>query len=97
METLTLYPVTDPVTRAEALFTSDLSTGEPLDPPTVERVIRQSLTAHGGIHGCAAEMAAAYGDHPETAATRMRWALSIADIAESARVDCWPSPAGNGP
>ena len=29
-----------------------------------------------GVRGCAARVAQAYGEHPETALTRMRWALT---------------------
>jgi len=28
------------------------------------------------VRGCAARVAQAYGEHPETALTRMRWALT---------------------
>lgn len=64
--------------RAEALFASDL---QPSDQPTeaqVARAIHASLAARGGVAGCAAVMAAEYGEHPETAARRMRWALTLA-------------------
>lgn len=64
--------------RAEALFASDL---QPSDRPTdaqVARAIHTSLVVRGGAAGCAAAMAAEYGEHPETAALRMRWALTLA-------------------
>jgi hypothetical protein len=64
--------------EAEALFASDL---QPSEFPTVEQVacaIDVSLRTRGGAEGCAAVVAAEYGDHPETAALRMRWALSLA-------------------
>ncbi|GAA4471592.1 hypothetical protein GCM10023170_090190 [Phytohabitans houttuyneae] len=64
--------------RAEALFASDL---QPSDRPTgaqVVRAIHTSLVVRGGAAGCAAIMAAEYGEHPETAALRMRWALALA-------------------
>jgi len=63
--------------RAEALFASDL---QPSDRPTdaqVARAIHTSLSARGGAAGCAAAVAAEYGEHPETAAPRMRWALGL--------------------
>jgi hypothetical protein len=65
--------------RAEALFTSHLSADSPLSPDQVAAAIKQAIRAHGGTRGCAAAMAAAYGDHPETAAPRMRWALRVVD------------------
>jgi hypothetical protein len=63
--------------RAEALFTSDLSVDDLPTRAQVTAAIRRARSAHGGTHGCAGEMAAAYGDHPETAAPRMRWARSV--------------------
>lgn len=70
--------------RAEALFVSDL---QPSDQPTaaqVARAIDESLAVRGGAAGCAAVMAAEYGEHPETAALRMRWALGLAYRANHA-------------
>jgi hypothetical protein len=67
--------------RAEALFTSALQRS---DRPTVGQIrdaIAASLRIHGGSDGCAAALAAEYGEHPETASARMRWALSLAAAA----------------
>jgi hypothetical protein len=67
--------------RAEALFTSSL---QPSDRPTsaqVRAAIVTSLRTHRGIRGCAAALAAEYGEHPETATARMRWALDVAAAA----------------
>jgi hypothetical protein len=64
--------------RAEALFISSL---QPSQHPTREQLvaaIRTSLREHGGVNGCAGEAAAEYGDHPDTSADRMRWALAVA-------------------
>jgi hypothetical protein len=66
---------------AEAVFASNL---QPSDRPTAEEVrdaIRASLRQHGGRCGCAAACAAEYGEHPETATERMRWALTAAVLA----------------
>ena len=63
--------------RAGALFASPLQRS---DEPSV-RQIRQAITTAIGVHGvrgCAARVAQAYGEHPETALTRMRWALTAA-------------------
>jgi hypothetical protein len=65
-------------TRAEALLASDLP---PSDRPTaaaVAQAIHASLLVRGGVAGCAAVMAAEFGEHPESAARRMRWALALA-------------------
>jgi hypothetical protein len=63
--------------RAEALFTSQLSTGSRPTYDVVEKAIRLAVRAHGGVRGCAADVAAEYGDHPELAAPRMRWARDV--------------------
>jgi len=62
---------------AEALFASTL---QPSEHPTAEQVtaaVRDSLRRHGGQQGCASICAAEYGDHPDTAPARMRWALAL--------------------
>jgi hypothetical protein len=63
--------------RAAALFTSDLSALCEHTRIEVTAAIRHAIGAHHGIGGCAAEVATAYGEHPETAARRMRWALTV--------------------
>jgi hypothetical protein len=63
--------------RAEALFTSDISATSQPSQVEVAAAIRQAVRRFGGTRGCAAEVAAAYGDRPETAAPRMRWARSV--------------------
>lgn len=50
--------------------------------PSRRQVRRTIATALGvyGPHGCAARVAQAYGEYPETAASRMRWArIAAAD------------------
>jgi hypothetical protein len=63
--------------RAQALFTSHLSASHQPTRADTQTSIRHAVRTHGGTRGCAAEVAAAYGDHPETAAPRMRWARGI--------------------
>jgi hypothetical protein len=60
--------------RAAALFTSTLSISA--DPTRAEATaaIRHAIRQCGGARGCAAEMAATYGDYPEIAVPRMGWA-----------------------
>jgi hypothetical protein len=66
--------------RHEALFVSDL---QPTDVPTagmvaeaIERTVRRF-----GVRGCAGRMAQEFGDHPDAAATRMRWVRDLAGAA----------------
>ena len=71
----------DPITaaRAAALFVSHLSaTAQPTDQE-VAAAIRHALLSHGGSRACAADVAAEYGDHPELAVVRMRWARTLVD------------------
>ena len=70
--------------RAAALFASDLPTGSRPSALVVETAIAGAVRRCGGTRGCVAYMAAAYGDYPETAAPRMRWALSLVSIATKA-------------
>lgn len=71
----------DPLTaaRAEALFTSHLSTGSRPVHGIVDDAIHAAVRAHGGTRGCAAEVAAEYGDHPEVAMPRMQWARGVVE------------------
>ena len=67
------------VSRAwrEALFASAL---QPSDAPTAEAVAQAigSTVRRFGIDGCAGRMAQEFGDHPEAAVERMRWACRLA-------------------
>ena len=63
--------------RREALFASAL---QPSDTPTADMIAGAITSAihRFGPRGCAARMAQEFGDHPETAAARMRWARQLA-------------------
>ncbi|GGN76794.1 hypothetical protein GCM10010112_49310 [Actinoplanes lobatus] len=63
--------------RAEALFASPAATGADLTRAETDRLITEEIRARGGIPGCAAELATRYGEAPEIAAYRMRWALRV--------------------
>ena len=78
------YDLTISTARADALFASALQRS---DQPTVAQVhgaIAAALAAFG-IRGCAARVAQAYGDHPETAVQRMRWARATVTRAAVTR------------
>jgi len=59
--------------RADALFASSLQRSDEPTPAQVHQAVAAALAAFG-IRGCAARVAQAYGEHPETAVPRMRWA-----------------------
>jgi hypothetical protein len=77
--------------RAAALFVSDLSTNARLTDTDVEAAIRHSLRTHGGTRGCSADVAFAYGDHPELAAPRMRWARTVVENMYQRRLPVAPA------
>ena len=62
--------------RCLALFASEL---QPSDAPTAETVAQAINRAirRLGVRGCVARMAQEFGDHPDAAATRMRWARQL--------------------
>jgi len=74
-----MIATTDPITaaRAAALFVSSLSASDDPTSAQIEAAIQHSLLTHGGSRGCAADVAAAYGDYPDVAVIRMRWARSL--------------------
>ena len=71
------------IARAEALFASDLSVHCRPSEGEVAAAIKTAVRAHGGIGGCAGEVGAAYGDYPELAAERMRWARQVIEATSS--------------
>jgi hypothetical protein len=60
--------------RAEALFVSDVQSSEATDPGRVRRAVMLSVRRHGP-RGCAALVAHEFGEHPDTAVSRMGWVL----------------------
>ena len=74
--------LTDDV-RTEALFASDLQISQ---QPTAE-LIRAAVTAtvdRLGATGCAALVAQEFGEHPDCALGRMRWARTAVQGAYAA-------------
>ena len=69
-----------PTTRARALFASSLRPCDHLDPDQIRAAIDGTLATLGPT-GCLCAVAQEYGEHPETAAQRMRWALSLTGVA----------------
>ena len=72
------------VVWADALFVAVL---QGCDQPSAGQVQQAVATAVGmfGPRGCAERVAQEFGDHPETAVARMRWARELVDEAFSAR------------
>ena len=66
--------------RAEALFVSTVQASE---APAADRVRHAVATTWRmlGVRGCEARVAGEYGEHPETAAARMTWAIATVRVA----------------
>jgi hypothetical protein len=67
-------------TRIEALFASHLQRSQ---HPTDESIRAAVLDTIGrlGENGCAARVAEEFGEHPDCALGRMRWARSAVSLA----------------
>jgi hypothetical protein len=68
------------ITRYEVLFGSAL---QPSDSPIVGMAAEAiSCTVQQfGVRGCAGRMAQEFGDHPDAAASRMRWVRQLDVVA----------------
>ncbi|WP_433617785.1 hypothetical protein ACQP2P_19085 [Dactylosporangium sp. CA-139114] len=62
--------------RAEALFVSSVQSSESPAAVEVRKAVAESF-ARLGSRGCAACVAGEFGDHPEVAVARMRWAIAM--------------------
>jgi hypothetical protein len=62
--------------RAEALFASTLQRSQSPSPDRVRSEVDSTLRRLG-TRGCAERLACEFGDHPDTAVTRMAWALAL--------------------
>jgi len=76
--------------RADALFVSALQRGDHPGAREVRQAVAAAVEAFGQ-RGCAGRVAQEFGDHPETAVTRMRWARQLAGQAFG---DLGPASAG---
>jgi hypothetical protein len=65
---------------ADALFVSGLQCSDRPSAGQVRQAIEAAVRAFGAS-GCAGRVAQEFGDHPETAAARMRWARAAARSA----------------
>ena len=65
--------------QADALFASALQRSDEVNVSQIYQAIAVSLDAYGGA-GCAGRVAQEFGDHPETATARMRWARATVAV-----------------
>jgi hypothetical protein len=62
--------------QCEALFVSDLQPSQDLQPQQVRAAILRTIRILG-VRECVARVAQEFGDHPDTAVLRMRWAKEL--------------------
>jgi hypothetical protein len=74
--------------RADAVFVSGLQRRDEPASGQVQQAIAAAIRAFG-YSGCAGRVAQEFGDHPETAVIRMRWARGV---AREAFADPAPEP-----
>jgi hypothetical protein len=64
--------------RADALFASALQRSDEPTTGQIEQAIAAAIREFGDL-GCVAKVAQEFGEHPETAIDRMRWARSVSN------------------
>ena len=74
--------------QADAVFVSRLQRGDEPSAGQVRQAVAASIRAFG-YSGCAERVAQEFGDHPEMAVIRMRWARAV---AREAFADSVPEP-----
>ena len=76
MQLMIYHPGTSDV-WADALFASVLQCSDNPTAGQVRKAIAAAVRAYGGL-GCVQRVAQEFGDHPEAAVDRMRWARAVA-------------------
>jgi hypothetical protein len=79
-----MYHLSIRAARADAVFASALQRSAEPTAGQVRCAVAETIRAFGS-RGCAARVAQEFGDHPETAAARMRWARIVAGQAFGTR------------
>ena len=85
-----IHPLSIGAVRADALFVSALQRSEHPSPEQVRHAVAVAVRAFGEL-GCAEQVAQEFGDHPETAVARMRWARRLAGKAFDDRAPNTPA------
>jgi hypothetical protein len=72
-----MYHLSVSAARADALFVSALQRSEEVSTGQVRQAVASAVRVFGS-RGCAERVAQEFGDHPDTAVARMRWARTVA-------------------
>ena len=73
---LTIYHPGTSAVWADALFASVLQRSDNPSAGQVRKAVAAAVRAYGGL-GCVQRVAQEFGDHPEAAVDRMRWARAV--------------------
>jgi hypothetical protein len=73
---LVMYRPSTSTVWADALFASMLQRSDGPTAGQVRKAVAAAVRAYGS-RGCAERVAQEFGDHPETAVARMRWARGV--------------------
>jgi hypothetical protein len=87
---LTTYDATTRAVWADALFVSAMQRSDESSDDQVREAARAAVRVYGD-RGCVERVAQEFGDHPEAAVSRMRWARAAVDAAFGCPV---PAPDG---
>ncbi|MEH1129090.1 hypothetical protein [Micromonospora sp. CPCC 206061] len=68
-----MSPTNVTATRCEALFVSALQDSDHPSPEQVRAAVLRAIRDYG-VRSCVARVAQEFGDHPDVAVARMRWA-----------------------
>jgi hypothetical protein len=69
------------VLQADALFASAVQRSDELSVSQIRQAIAAALDGYGA-EGCAGRVAQEFGDHPDAAAARMRWARAAVAVLD---------------
>ncbi|SRR6266540_1700612 len=76
--------------QCEALFASDLQSSQRPEPRQIRRAVLEMIMKYGARY-CMARVAQEFGDHPDTAVIRMRWAReAVVGAYNDRNVVNWP-------
>lgn len=82
--------------RADAAFVSGLQRSDEPTVGQVQQAVAAAIRAFSSS-GCAGRVAQEFGDHPETAVIRMRWARRVAREAfADPALEQWPAEGADG-
>jgi len=90
------YDLSIDTARADALFASVLQISDQPSSMQVKQAIDAATSALGDL-GCAALVAQEFGEHPDIAVTRMRWARAEVACAFASSSGAYRHPAAVRP